>query len=113
MPAFSPTLLRARREAIGLSKEQLAVGADRSYPTIARLERGEIRPSVATLGRLSAVLKCSVADLFDADETDDDTRPTDLGADVDDWIARTLADAPPMSEETARRVSAALFGRAS
>ena len=38
--------------------------------------------------------------------------PTDLGQTTDAWIAHALASAPPLSKETARRVSAALFGAA-
>ena len=111
MPAFSPELLRARREAAGKSKEQVAVDIARTYMTVHKLERGEIRPSIETLGRLCHALVCSPTDLFTTDdEPTDDTRPTDLGADVDAWIARTLASAPPLTAEQRAELRSLLRG---
>jgi transcriptional regulator with XRE-family HTH domain len=46
------TLIRARREAHGLSQARLALGAGTTQAAVSRLERGELSPSVATLERL-------------------------------------------------------------
>jgi transcriptional regulator with XRE-family HTH domain len=64
---FRPERVRALRERRGLSREQFAVLIGRSFGTVTKLERGEIRPSLTTLGELARVLRCSVADLFEED----------------------------------------------
>jgi transcriptional regulator with XRE-family HTH domain len=53
---FLGQIIRERRQAVGLTHEQLAalIGCDPS--TVGRLERGKTEPSVKTLRRLSAVL---------------------------------------------------------
>ena len=74
-------------------------------------------PSISSLERLCTALGVGPDALFapaDGDgDTDVDLRPTELGRDTDDWIARTLATAPPLTRRQAERISAALFGRAS
>jgi transcriptional regulator with XRE-family HTH domain len=56
--------LRARRTALGLSQEQLALtaGIDRTY--ISQLERGLINPSLKVLWRLSMVLDTEISSLL-------------------------------------------------
>ena len=114
MPQFDGARLRARRKELRLTREELARFTGRSYSTIVSFELGEFRPSIASLERLCDALGCT-PDTFFAPTDDDeaDLRPTDLGLDVDEWVARTLATAPPLSKRQAERISAALFGRAS
>jgi transcriptional regulator with XRE-family HTH domain len=111
MPVFKGALLRAKRESVGITRERLAAVTGRSYGLVVKLETDQVRPSVTTLGLLSMALSCPVDEFFGDGEVD--TRDSDLGPDVDRWIAKTLATAPAMSPEIARRVSAALFGGAS
>jgi transcriptional regulator with XRE-family HTH domain len=114
MPQFIGTLLRTRRKELGLTREELARLTGRSYSTIVSFERGEFRPSIASLERLCEALGCTPDTFFTpGDDDDTDPRPTDLGPDVDDWVAKTLATAPPLTKRQAERISAALFGRAS
>jgi transcriptional regulator with XRE-family HTH domain len=78
------------------------------------LERNETRPSIASLERLCEALSASPDTFFTASDDDEaDLRPTELGRNADEWIARTLATAPPLTKRQAERISAALFGRAS
>ena len=114
MPRFDGALLRARRKHLGLKLDELARLSSLSYATIMGLERNQARPSIGSLERLCEALGCSPDTLFAlADDDDCDLRPTDLGRDTDEWVARALATAPPLTRRQAERVSAALFGRAS
>jgi transcriptional regulator with XRE-family HTH domain len=114
MPRFDGALLRARRQQLRVSRDELARLASLTYSTIVSLERNEVRPSISSLERLCGALGCGPDTFFAAAEDDDaDLRPTELGRDTDNWIARTLATAPPLTKRQAERVSAALFGRAS
>jgi transcriptional regulator with XRE-family HTH domain len=110
MPVFKGELLRARRESRGITREELSARTHRAYGTLVKLEKDEIRPSSTTLGLLAEALGCSVGDFYGQGDQDD--RASDLGPGIDAWIAKTLAEAPPMSPEVARRVSDALFGGA-
>lgn len=58
-----PTL-RARRTALRLSREQLAVAAGISSSSVARMELGTHTPNLDTLGAVARVLGCTVADLL-------------------------------------------------
>lgn len=55
--------IRARRNALGLAQEAMALeaGFNRSY--IGKVERGESNVSFRTLCRLAEVLRCDVATL--------------------------------------------------
>jgi transcriptional regulator with XRE-family HTH domain len=114
---FKPERAKVLREQQGFSREAFAVAIGKSFTTIVKIDRGEIRPSLTTLGEMARVLRCSVADFFDEADPDlavhDDPRPSDLGADIDEWLRSTRESMPPMTPETARRVSAVLFGKAS
>jgi transcriptional regulator with XRE-family HTH domain len=115
LPRFDGARLRARRKLLGLTLDELARLSDRSYSTLMGFERNQTRPSIGSLERLCGALGCG-PDMFFADAEDDadpDLRPTELGRDADNWIARTLASAPPLTRRQAERISAALFGRAS
>lgn len=78
--------LRARREAAGLTREQLAVYAGTSARTVQRTEVGRTIPRLSTLIAIAAVLDCSAADLLQ------DNGAPPQGAEV-------TADAPLDQEE--------------
>lgn len=115
MPRFDGARLRARRKYLGLKLDELARLSSLSYATLMGLERNQARPSIGSLERLCAALGCGPDMLFapadDDGDTDLDLRPTELGRDTDEWIARALSTAPPLTTRQAERVSAALFGR--
>lgn len=114
MPRFDGALMRARRQKLGLTIEQLSDLSTLSYASVMRFEIGRARPSVAALEKLCRALAVDPNSLFTADDDDEtDLRPTDLGTAADLWIAETLASAPPMTERQAARLSAILFGKAS
>lgn len=56
-------VLRAKRKAMGLSQEKLAldVGLERTF--VSMLERGQRQPSLTTMLKLAPALDCSAADL--------------------------------------------------
>lgn len=56
--------VRRRRLAAGLTQEGLARAAGTTANTVAMVERGERRPSVAMLERVAAALRCHVTDLL-------------------------------------------------
>jgi transcriptional regulator with XRE-family HTH domain len=113
MATFDPALFRARRLARELTREQLGKDTGYSPLTVKAVELGSITPSVRALVRFADVLQCSVGDLFrdGFDATGLPSKMTELGPDVEEWLVRSLADAPPMSEVQTRRVSAILFSR--
>lgn len=114
MPRFDGALLRARCKDLGVTSAELARLSSLSYGTIKGLRQNQVRPSISALERLCSALSCSPDTFFAPTEDDEaDPRPTDLGPAVDDWVARTLATAPPLTKRQAERISAALFGRAS
>lgn len=59
-------MLRGRREAAGLTREQLAVFAGVSSRTVLRAELGQVTPTQATLRVLADVLNCSPYDFVDS-----------------------------------------------
>jgi transcriptional regulator with XRE-family HTH domain len=111
---FDGALLRARRQELGLTVEELADLASltgrskRRVATLEDFEAGRIRPSVAALEKLCRALDCPPSALYSGGEDDD--RPTELGDATDRWIAETLASAPPMTDRQAARISAILYG---
>ncbi len=114
MPRFDGALLRARRKHLRLTLDELSRLSRLSYSTLMTLERDQARPSISSLERLCGALGCTPDTFFTAADDDDaDLRPTELGRDADQWIARTLSTAPPLTRRQAERISAALFGRAS
>ncbi|HBX12685.1 MAG TPA: transcriptional regulator [Leclercia adecarboxylata] len=56
--------LRAKRKALGISQEKLALltEIDRSY--VGRIERGEVNITLEKLYQFSEVLECDVRDLL-------------------------------------------------
>lgn len=69
MPSTEPALrkfgdnVRAKREALNLSQEQLAERADLDRTYISGIERGVRNLSLLSAVRLAKALKCSVSDL--------------------------------------------------
>lgn len=57
--------MRARREALGLSREAVALAVARSSDSIALYERGVVAPPAAIISRLAAVLEVDPGDLFE------------------------------------------------
>ena len=53
-----------------LTQQNLASKVDATRQTIAYIEKGKFNPSVKLALRLAHVLKCSVEDLFQLDESD-------------------------------------------
>lgn len=56
--------LEAAREARGLSRHELAVGADVHYQTIGYIERGEYSPSLSLALTIARILHSDVTDIF-------------------------------------------------
>ena len=56
--------IRKRRLSLGLSQEEFAEKIDCHRNFIGRLERGEQNPTVDTLVRLAAGLRCRVVDII-------------------------------------------------
>jgi transcriptional regulator with XRE-family HTH domain len=71
-PANVGALVRARRKAQNLTREQLAVDSRCSYGMIVKVERGDAEPSIGLLTRVAAALHCAPGDLLP------DTQPSDL-----------------------------------
>lgn len=61
---MAPPLLRARREARGLSQVALADAADLSRQSVGAIEAGRTTPAVDVALRLARALDCTVEDLF-------------------------------------------------
>lgn len=62
---FSPGKLRSLRESRGLSRELVAVRAERSYSSILSYELGRITPSTDALERLALALDVEISALFE------------------------------------------------
>jgi transcriptional regulator with XRE-family HTH domain len=63
-PRFSGDRLKAAREALGLSREELAVALGRGYPSICNYETGINAPPMNVRGKLARILGCTPADLM-------------------------------------------------
>ena len=59
-------VLKARREALGLSLRTLAARADFSASFLSQVETGQVSPSIASLARIAAELGLTLASLFAA-----------------------------------------------
>ena len=70
------TLLRSRREALGISRRDLAAATGLSYPYIAQLEGGYRAPSVTTARRLADALHLPVEEIVHATGEATTTAPT-------------------------------------
>lgn len=63
MATFSPTRLRARRIAAGLTREELAMAVARGALTVSFWERGVKTPYYGTIVAAARALGCDPADL--------------------------------------------------
>ena len=63
MGSFSPSRLRARRLAAGVSREELAIAVSRTALTVSLWERGLKTPYANTIGSIARRLNCTSADL--------------------------------------------------
>src|SRR5438270_14054066 len=68
VPALFGSVIRARREAAGLSQEALAKAAKLHRTYISMLERGERTPSLGTVLMLARALGTSMSSLVTATE---------------------------------------------
>jgi transcriptional regulator with XRE-family HTH domain len=111
MLSFNHVRLRQIRLERRWSPDDAARRWGVSYPMARKLESGEARPSIATLGRIVRALGVPMDSLFVETPVDpeESSVATDLGEATDRWIEKTLKTAPPLSEEQARRISAVLF----
>jgi len=57
--------VHARRQALGLTQEQLAVSSGFSQQYLSDLERGRRNPTVVTLYELAQALSCTPIDLLE------------------------------------------------
>ncbi|MGI8847934.1 MAG: helix-turn-helix domain-containing protein [Candidatus Dormibacteria bacterium] len=64
MSDFSPSRLRARREAANLAREHLAVACNRSVQAVYRWETGRGTPSRPSIVLMARCIGCKVADLL-------------------------------------------------
>lgn len=62
---FCGVRLRERREALSITRAQLAATVGVNVSTIQRAELGDFDPRAETIGRLAVALGLSVSDLFD------------------------------------------------
>ena len=60
--------IKTKREAAGLSQEELARVSDVSRVSIARYESGKREPTLTIAAKLAAALNCSVDDLVERKE---------------------------------------------
>lgn len=62
---FVGSLLMARRQEAGRSREWVALKVGRSHATIVLYEQGAVIPPGNMVGALAAALDCSVADFYE------------------------------------------------
>lgn len=105
---FLNQLFTARYQASGFTRESIAAALGCDVEVVGQLDRGVLRPSVGLLIAIREALGCSAFDLFDR-STELDTRPTELGSAIDEWVRATAAAMPPISTDTGQRISATLF----
>ncbi len=67
MPMFAAHKLRQAREDAGLSREQLAIDIERSYPLVSAYEGGFRTPSLRTLTLIANVLGRDMGFFFEDD----------------------------------------------
>jgi transcriptional regulator with XRE-family HTH domain len=86
-------LVRARREAHGLSQARLALRAGTTQAAVSRVERGELSPSVATLERLLWAMgeELGLSAQRAAVEWDEDHLRDSLGRDPAERLALALS----------------------
>lgn len=100
--------VRARRQALGLTQQQLAERAGISRQTLVAIEAGRLTPSVTVALRLARALGCTVDDLFALAEP-----PLLEAAGAGRTVVRTgsLARAPRPGRRDDRRLAGSRRGR--
>jgi transcriptional regulator with XRE-family HTH domain len=64
---FDGEALRARRHALGIRPELLALQVGRSLPSLLAYETGRTDPPASVVAALASALKCQPGDLFTED----------------------------------------------
>lgn len=100
---YSPSRLRAAREARQLSREDVARRIGRTAGTIYKYESGLIVPTVYVLGDLAEVYAVDVGELYDPADPDDAV--TAFAAE----IRAIAAKYPALDDEQKREIKALLF----
>lgn len=67
-----PSRVRAARKGRGLTQRDLARRAGLSHTTIAKIERGEINPTIASLQKIAAAVRSTVAALLSGGDEEPD-----------------------------------------
>ena len=83
--------LEAVREARGLSRNELAVGADVHYQTIGYIERGEYSPSLSLALTIAKILHTDIAEIFSLQPFNKKRRYRNEPL-IDDVLHRTIND---------------------
>ena len=65
MPAYRPARLKAARRRAGLTGAAVAVALDIDPRSYRRYEEDSREPGARLIGRLAAVLRCSVDDFYE------------------------------------------------
>lgn len=65
---FDPDRLRARREALGRSREEVAVAVGRGYQAIVAYEKGAISPPAPVIAALADALDVEVGYFFTTEQ---------------------------------------------
>ena len=81
-PVFQAALgdaVKARRQDLGLTQEQVSLRSDLHQRWISNVETGKRNPSYASLRRLAAALQLSTADLIALAETAEAKRSSRAG----------------------------------
>jgi putative transcriptional regulator len=62
--------LKERREALGLSQQQLAEKVDVSRQMISYIEKGEKKPNIILALKIAEYFNCAVTDIFELEQED-------------------------------------------
>ena len=103
-------LLRRARERRGMSRKDLAVATDLSYPYISQLETGYRQPSPAAIKKLAIALQISLDEMFAAMEGPPVKRDgSPLVRTRSDWIPNENFSRQEIARQPSREFSGAAF----
>ncbi|MGH3288881.1 MAG: helix-turn-helix domain-containing protein [Streptosporangiaceae bacterium] len=114
VPDFDGLKARAIREQHGWTRRDVAESVPCAIPTLARWERGEIKPTPENFAELARALRVERAELRTPGSArpDGDSRHVRLasrpGESRADFIARLISDAPALSRDERQRIGALL-----
>jgi transcriptional regulator with XRE-family HTH domain len=97
--------LKSSRILSGRTQESLAFAVGMAPNTIARLESGDLVPTLPTLSKIAGVLGIRLVDLVDVDVPP----PTTLHPQEDEEVLRELAQIPENQKALARRLILSLI----